>query len=350
MHNRNSSTFTRGNIGVCNALKIELEARGIGVFLYDIDQQGNVLQSFINVGSNASIDIVVITTSSHMPVLVDAARNYSNKLWLTFRTHTDMRHLLPRNLIYGHVPSFFMMYLKGILAATMSTSNKFAITVPNNTTAEWFNGPNFFLAGLKAVIPNPILVAYDGKGRFGFNEIPVLQHLASNYPTISILANQGSQNFYPAAIRSLNSTIKLIESSIEVHNPDSDKIAFSDPNVLAITEYNMLPFIIDIIDKVLALEPVERLIIRSKSEDETKLVRFGNFSTFVSKSIQKTLRNLEKQYLFKSDDDFTSILCNPDIVKVFKDITLVPNGECITYETALEGLVLHPDIIWVTLP
>jgi len=350
MHNRNTSTFTRGNIGVCHVLQALYIPQGIGVDLYDIDFRGNPLQSFIDVGSNASIDIVVITTSNNLQFLIDAARNHSEKIWVTFRSQTDFKDLLPRNLFYAEVPEFLFSYLKGILAASMSTSNQFAITIPNLNTTQWIAGANFYLAGLRSILPNAVLIGYNGKGRFGFNEVPVLQHIAANYPNISILCNQGSQAFYPAAIRSLNSSILLIESGIDVNSPDADKVAFSDPVVLSISEFNMAPYVIDLLNHILAHEPIERLTIRSKSEDDTPLLRLGNFSSLVPTTTQKSLRKLEKQYAFKTDDDFSPVLCNTDIVTVYKDITLVPNGQCLTYETALEGLILHPDIAFITLP
>jgi len=244
-----------------------------------------------------------------------------------------------------------------------------AITVAQNKTNQFVVGMNLYYAGIREVydnyanyfhtgIPNvpPVgtinLTAFDGLGRFGFNEVPIINYIKSSLPGLKVLTNQGSQNFFKNVIQNLNSSVLLIESAVDVNSPDSDKLIFSDPIVLGITEFHMFPLkkkvILSLLDNPNAFPG--RLDI--EFEDEVTgdpFVRLGNLSELVPEKIAKEIRKIEKKVL-NSANPLKQILCNPAIAKVYREITFVPNDGCITLETFFQGNLMHPSAILIPMP
>jgi hypothetical protein len=340
------------------------------VFIFNINQRADPFLQYQDAGARTNSTLIATNFNGVSEPLSRAAGIYQNKTWVVFRQQTQFNTKLSQNYIDVPVIENFFQYIKGILAALISYPHfNHGITVPQNAVNQYVVGANLYLAGLREVydnypnyfdtgIPNvpPVgtvnLTAFDGLGRFGFNEVPILNYIKNSMPSIKVLTNQGSQNFFPNATRNQNSSVLLIESAVDRNSPDSDKISFADPIVLAITEFNMYPLkkkvILELLENPNAF-PGQLIIEFNDEETDDPFVRIGNISDLVPTQIRKRIRRIEKKVL-NANDPLNHILCHPAIVKVYREITFVPTDGCITLETFFQGNLLHPSIILIPMP
>jgi basic membrane lipoprotein Med (substrate-binding protein (PBP1-ABC) superfamily) len=294
------------------------------------------------------MNMIIGSNTVYYNFMVALAPQFPNIHWVTSRIPTRLNSPVPANTVWLHYYEHIVWFLKGVLAAKVSTnSSQFVISIPR------FEGifvvpTNFYYAGLKYVNPDAKLTAIVDPG-FGEKALTVINFAINSVPYWEVYASFTSWTHTPGNLTLFN---KLeIGNLISVNTAQSDKDVMLTPTTLTTTTFNVVPLWKQIVLKAMTGEDLTRyfVIAAEAEQNNNRLVDINYFSSLVPNHVKQEVQVLKTLYLQDLKGNRPSIMCQDFLVNIMKQIHPLPNG-CIEPIQQIEGQLLHPDIPFLNAP
>jgi len=332
----------------CAKLREELAPLDVNVTTYIAGRQGNITTAMLVAANYPGMNMIIGSNTVYYNFMVALAPQFPNIHWVHSRIPTRLNSAVPANTVWLHYHENIVWFLKGVLAAKVSTnSSQFVISIPR------FEGifvvpTNFYYAGLKYVNPQAQLTALVDPG-FGERASTVINFAINSVPYWEVYASFTSWTFTPGNLTLFN---KLeIGNLISVNTEESDRAFLLTPTTLTTTTYNVIPLWKQVVLKAMAGDDLTRFfVIAAESEKNNQhLVDLTYFSDLVTHKIKQEVQVLKTLYLQDNNNKQPVIMCEDFLVDIMKQIHPVPN-RCLDPIQQIEGQLLHPNIPVLTVP
>ena len=344
------ATFGNMNQSICSRLKSLLAPSGINVqtYLLNLTHGQAALVASVEAGtSDPDVFMALISTSDRNPAYFESARNHPSVPHILSWMPIDPSDISAPNVVHINYRDSIVWYLKGVLAAKMSTSNNFTIMLPRMWT-EYVVDTNMYYAGLKSVKPDANLVAFY---TWAYQSPIYISESVAMFPDLEIIAGLYSMTSVTQEMLTKWPKLKGIENQFDVAGSQADIDLVDDPRVLTWTQYDLAPLYAelarDIHDGPRMDSPYLSL---TKTRGGKPVVSLARLSKAIPGNVKYGIEKMQEALLFQGDPKYPPLYCH-DSIRVLKKVYPITNG-CLPEAYLLDRALnhpLHPDIQFINI-